>query len=41
MKAEKTIAMLKEVRKNTTDPKMQKELDEKIKRLSDNKTVEK
>lgn len=41
MKIEKTIAMLKQVSKNTTDPKMQSELDEKIKRLSDNKTVEK
>lgn len=41
MKVEKTIAMLKEVRKRTTDPKMQRELDEKIKNLSDNKTVEK
>lgn len=41
MKAEKTIAMLKEVSKNTNDPKMQKELDEKIKLLEENKSIEK
>lgn len=41
MNTDKTIKMLQEVRKNTTDPKMQKELDEKIKRLSDNKTITK
>ena len=41
MKAEKTISMLKEVRKNTTDPKMQKELDEKIKLLEENKSIKK
>lgn len=41
MKTEKTIAMLKEVRKNTTDPEMQKSLDAKIKALEENKEIKK
>lgn len=39
MKTEKTIAMLQEVRKNTTDPKMQKDIEEKIKKLQSGKPV--
>lgn len=39
MKTEKTIAMLEEVRKNTTDPSMQKDLDAKIKALKENKDI--
>lgn len=39
MKTEKTVEMLKDVRKNTTDPKMQKELDNKIKALTENKEI--
>ena len=39
MTTDKTVAMLKEVRKQTTDPKMQKELDQKIKALEDKKPI--
>lgn len=39
MKKEKTIAMLEEVRKNTTDPNMQKEIDEKLAALKNDKDV--
>lgn len=39
MKTEKTIAMLEEVRKNTTDPNMQKDLDSKIKALKEGKDI--
>lgn len=41
MKTEKTIQMLQEVRKNTTDPKMQKDLDEKINKLKSGKIIQK
>lgn len=41
MTTEKTIEMLKKLKGETTDPNLQKEFDEKIKTLSDKKTVEK
>lgn len=41
MKKDETIKMLEDVRSRTTDPKMQKELDAKIKALQDNKTITK
>lgn len=41
MTTKKTVNMLKEVRKNTTDPKLKKELDAKIAALENNKTIEK
>ena len=41
MKTEKTIAMLQEVRKHTTDPGMKKDLDKKIEALKDNKNINK
>jgi hypothetical protein len=41
MKTEKTIAMLEEVRKNTTDPAMKKDLDKKIELLKNDKTINK
>ena len=41
MKTEKTISMLKEVLKNTTDPKMQKDLEEKINKLQSGKMIHK
>lgn len=41
MKTEKTIQMLQEVRKNTTDPKMQKDLEEKINKLQSGKMIQK
>jgi len=39
METNETIKMLKEVRKKTTDPKLQKELDAKIKVLETGKDV--
>lgn len=39
MTTDKTLAMLKEVRKSATDPKLKKELDDKIKALEDNKPI--
>lgn len=41
MKTEQTVKMLKDVRKNTTNPEMKKDLDAKIKALENNKTIEK
>ena len=41
MKTEKTIQMLKEVRKNATDPKLQKDLDNKIDKLTNGKLIQK
>lgn len=41
MEANKSLELLKEVRKNTIDPKMQKDLDNRIKALVENKTVNK
>ena len=41
MTTDKTVKMLKEVRKSATDPKLQKELDNKIKVLENNKDVKK
>lgn len=41
MNTEKTIQSLQEARKNTDDPAMQKDIDEKIKALTNNKTVNK
>lgn len=41
METSKTLDMLKEVRSKTTDPALQKELDAKIKALSNNEIVRK
>lgn len=41
MTTEKTVKLLKEVRKNTTDPKLKKELDAKIEALENNKEIRK
>lgn len=41
MKTDKTIQMLKEVRKNTTDPKMQKDIEAKINKLESGKMIQK
>lgn len=41
MNKEENIEMLKQVRKNTTDPAMQKDIDDKIKALTSNKTINK
>lgn len=40
-KTTETVNMLKEVRKNATDPVLKKELDAKIKALSNNEIVNK
>jgi hypothetical protein len=39
MKTEKTIEMLREVLKSVTDPSMKKDIENKIKALTDNKDV--
>lgn len=41
MKTENTIKMLEDVKKNVTDPRLKKELESKIDKLSNNKPINK